>query len=84
MDQGRETWMVLIEHCYAPTVPQFGIQEAYTDPGDLKSALGIYLAAWFIVTFVSLSLLARDAILRILYITPLSHRSLSLVPFDHR
>jgi hypothetical protein len=38
----------------APTVPQFGIQEAYAaEPGMLADALGIYLASWFIVTFVS-------------------------------
>lgn len=36
------------------TVPQFGIREAYAgNESELSSALGIYLASWFIVTFVS-------------------------------
>jgi succinate-acetate transporter protein len=35
------------------TVPQFGIREAYAgNESELSSALGIYLASWFIVTFI--------------------------------
>lgn len=38
-------------------VPSFGITTAYGDnESELASALGIYLASWFIVTFVSLGL----------------------------
>lgn len=33
-------------------IPQFAIQEAYTEEGMFADAVGIYLAAWFIVTFI--------------------------------
>lgn len=45
-----------------PTVPQFQIVEAYTETGNFADAVGIYLAAWFIVTFVSVLTVCSFAI----------------------
>jgi len=35
-------------------IPGTGVLSAYTDPNELTSAIGIYLSAWFIVTFLFL------------------------------
>ena len=35
-------------------IPGSGVLSAYTDPAQLTSALGIYLIAWFMVTFLFL------------------------------
>ena len=35
-------------------IPQFQVTEAYTSESELASALGIYLSAWGIVTFIFL------------------------------
>ena len=35
-------------------IPGSGILSAFTDPTELESALGIYLIAWFMVTFLLL------------------------------
>jgi len=35
-------------------IPSSGILSAFTDPHELDSALGIYLMAWFMVTFLLL------------------------------
>jgi len=35
--------------------PDFGVAAAYSaHPGQLPSAIGIFLAAWFIITFIFL------------------------------
>lgn len=33
-------------------IPQFEVTAAYTEAGELESALGLYLVAWGIVTFI--------------------------------
>jgi len=33
-------------------IPQFGVTAAYTNAAELDSALGIYIATWFILTFI--------------------------------
>jgi len=40
-------------------IPGSGILSAFTDPAELDSALGIYLIAWFIVTFLLLIVTLR-------------------------
>ena len=35
-------------------IPGSGILDAYADPTELDSALGIYLFTWFIITFLLL------------------------------
>jgi len=43
-------------------IPGSGVLSAYTDPAQLTSALGIYLIAWFIVTFLFLIASLRKSV----------------------
>jgi len=43
-------------------IPGSGVLSAYTDPTELESALGIYLIAWFMVTFLLLVASLRKSV----------------------
>jgi succinate-acetate transporter protein len=47
--------MRLTFHHAARIVPQFGVKAAYPTIAEYNSAVGIFLAGWFIVTFVSIA-----------------------------
>jgi len=47
-------------------IPQFGVVSAYTEASELDSALGIYLAAWGIITFIFLLACLKSSVCLVL------------------